>query len=315
MQGMFSTVEKHQLETRLVAVKKYKKYHGQLVQRHYQRELWALRTMGLETETMAREKHVIYLMSAESTNGAHYLTFPFYENTLHDYVEKKDRQFALRAVYQMAQALEFIHSQGIIHCDLSPLNILVDEEEQMALADFGCAHLYSSDAIYPDSGCNAMDEVGTRYYKAPEHLFGYRVYKPSTDIWSLGTIFCELLLGHPIFEGQNDLEQIGAIVRSLGAPSDRVKDEEMEQYPDANKLIFFSDTEYDEDEWGDDETYCEENKGILVSKMPNAKHFSLGSTLRDSLVAPEDQALIRQMLTWSTKERITAKEVHLTEAR
>ena len=160
-----------------------------------------------------------------------------------DHVKKKDRPFALKALYQMAQALDYIHSQGIIHCDLSPLNILVDEDGQLALTDFGCAHLSSSSAAYPDA--SEEEEIGTRYgvfvvsaptilvktkcefryYKAPEHLFGYRIYQPATDLWSLGTIFYELLTGYIAFDGQNDLEQIGAIVRSLGVPSDKVKNE------------------------------------------------------------------------------------------
>ncbi|KAI9499481.1 kinase-like domain-containing protein [Zychaea mexicana] len=229
MEGMFSTVEKQVLETRLVAVKKYKKHHGQLVQRHYQRELWALRTMSLESEAEARENHVICLLSADSTGGAHYLTFPYYEYTLMNFVEDRDRQFALSALYQIAQGLIFLHSQGIVHCDLAPTNILVDHDQQVVIADFGCAHLYSSSTTYPDSGFNSMEEIGTRYYKAPEHLFGYRVYQPATDIWSLGTISCHLLLGHPIFDGQSDLEQIGMIVRSLGPPPIEVKEEVKEE--------------------------------------------------------------------------------------
>jgi serine/threonine protein kinase len=58
-----------------------------------------------------------------------------------------------------------------------------------------------------------------RYYKAPEHLFGSRQYASSTDVWSFGVIFCQILIGYPIFAGESDIEQIGIIVRSLGKPS------------------------------------------------------------------------------------------------
>lgn len=64
-----------------------------------------------------------------------------------------------------------------------------------------------------------------RYYKAPEHLFGSRIYAPSTDIWSLGSIFCHLLRGSPLFTGESDIEQIGQIVRIIGPPPATVLDE------------------------------------------------------------------------------------------
>ena len=63
MAGTFSTVGKQQLDTRIVAVKTYRKRHGRLVQRHYQRELWALRTMNVDSEKMARENRVKYFFS------------------------------------------------------------------------------------------------------------------------------------------------------------------------------------------------------------------------------------------------------------
>lgn len=62
-----------------------------------------------------------------------------------------------------------------------------------------------------------------RWYKAPEHLFGYQVYTSATDIWSLGVIFAELLIGEPLFSGESDLEQIGIIVRALDKPSAEVQ--------------------------------------------------------------------------------------------
>ena len=67
MTGRFSTVRKQQLDTRIVAVKTYKKRHGQLVQRHYQRELWALRTMNIDSETTARKNRVKYFSRRNKT--------------------------------------------------------------------------------------------------------------------------------------------------------------------------------------------------------------------------------------------------------
>lgn len=77
---------------------------------------------------------------------------------------------------------------------------------------------YNAGRLYKRSERFIFVSFYARYYKAPEHLFGYRVYTPATDVWSLGTIFCRLLLGYPIFAGESDLEQIGFIVRRLGRP-------------------------------------------------------------------------------------------------
>lgn len=72
-------------------------------------------------------------------------------------------------MYQLAQGLDFLHNQGIIHCDLSPSNILIDttNDNHMVIADFGCAHFikqYGMDDPVP----NDMDEpdneeIGTLY--------------------------------------------------------------------------------------------------------------------------------------------------------
>lgn len=66
-------------------------------------------------------------------------------------------------------------------------------------------------------------DVGTKWYKAPEILYGARSYDSSIDIWSAGCIFAELLDTTPIFTGQNDLDQIAKIAYFLGKP-DQQKD-------------------------------------------------------------------------------------------
>lgn len=56
-------------------------------------------------------------------------------------------------------------------------------------------------------------------------MFGSKKYAPSTDIWSLGAIYIQLLLGYPIFAGESDIEQIGRVVGRLGSPSQKIEQE------------------------------------------------------------------------------------------
>lgn len=157
-----------------------------------------------------------------------------------------------------------------------------------------------------------------RPYKAPEHLFGHRVYTPATDIWSLGTIVGELLLGRRVFRGESDLEAIGSIVRTLGPPPKEVQDrvsscrkkyakslmstaQEMRSYPDADKLVFFNfniHVPFDED----DEDSTEDD---LARLKPQA----LEDMLEESQMDKRYQRLLKRMLTWSVEDRIRPQEV------
>jgi serine/threonine protein kinase len=61
-------------------------------------------------------------------------------------------------------------------------------------------------------------DVGTRWYKAPDILYGARQYSSSVDIWSAGCLFAELLDTTPLFAGFNDLDQTAKISHMLGSP-------------------------------------------------------------------------------------------------
>lgn len=187
--GVFATVKKSSLHHRVVAVKSYKAQHGRLVKRHCERELEALRAIGTHTERHAWEHHVIrldvffssillirssfwkvvFLLDVQKNASECNLILPFYDKTLLDFISNCDQGFAFNTVYQLAQGLDFLHNQGIIHCDLSPSNILIDttNNNHMVIADFGCAHFikqYGMDDPVP----NDMDEpdneeIGTLY--------------------------------------------------------------------------------------------------------------------------------------------------------
>jgi cell cycle related kinase len=79
-------------------------------------------------------------------------------------------------------------------------------------------------------------EVGTRWYKALEMLFGSKEYDQSVDIWAIGCIFAELMSNEPLFKGMNDIEQIVLIIKTLGTPT-KESWPEFEQLPDFHKIV------------------------------------------------------------------------------
>jgi len=95
--------------------------------------------------------------------------------------------------YQLLRALAYIHSMGICHRDIKPANLLIDPKtHQLKLADFGSAKRLVSDAV----NCSY---ITSRYYRAPELIFGSTSYSHSIDVWSAGCLIAELFLGEPLF--------------------------------------------------------------------------------------------------------------------
>ncbi|KAI8356152.1 kinase-like domain-containing protein [Blakeslea trispora] len=284
MSGTFAHIEKRALDNgQYVAHKIYSKSHGKLVYRHFKREIDIYKRLQKEHPN----PHILYLLDYQETHANFILVFEYFEQNLQSFLGKKDPMLAYQCLYQVAQGLSFLHQNAIIHCDLSPANILVGSSPyRMVICDFGCAH--TTNELIDSS----KEEIGTRMYKAPEHLFGYKQCRPSTDIWSLGAIFAQLLIGYPIFAGQSDIEQIANIVFRLGKPSDKILDLELSDCLDIHKLDFFSEDE-DEIEFDSEQEYAE----FMNSRRP------LSIVLEQEKLSNKDCMLILGMLTWSMQER------------
>lgn len=121
---------------------------------------------------------------------------------------------------QMLAGLAHLHGQQIMHRDLKPDNVLITADGGVKLADFGHA------GRFPEPDQALFHRVVTIWYRAPELLLQAHRYGPAVDVWAAGCIMAELLLRQPLFparfaDGRDDeMQQLAAIVRLLGNPSD-----------------------------------------------------------------------------------------------
>lgn len=115
--------------------------------------------------------------------------------------------------FQLCRALAYIHAKGICHRDIKPQNLLIDPHTcVMKLCDFGSAKTLVR-------GEPNVSYICSRYYRAPELIFGSTAYTTAVDVWSLGCVLAEMLLGEPLFPGENGVDQLVEIIKVLGTPT------------------------------------------------------------------------------------------------
>ncbi|XP_055013322.1 mitogen-activated protein kinase 15 isoform X1 [Boleophthalmus pectinirostris] len=150
-----------------------------------------------------------------------YLIFEYMDTDLHAVIKKgtllKDvhKRYVM---YQLLKAIKFLHSGNVIHRDQKPSNVLLDTDCIVKLCDFGLAR--SLNQIQEDTGNPALTEyVATRWYRAPEILLGSTRYTKGVDMWSLGCILGEMLLGKALFPGTSTMNQIEKIMSAIPHPT------------------------------------------------------------------------------------------------
>ncbi|KAL4384260.1 hypothetical protein GQ457_15G001170 [Hibiscus cannabinus] len=164
-----------------------------------------------------------------------YVIFELMESDLHQVIRANDdltpehHQFFL---YQLLRSLKYIHAANVFHRDLKPKNILANADCKLKICDFGLARVSFNDA---PSAIFWTDYVATRWYRAPE-LCGsfFSKYTPAIDIWSIGCIFAEMLIGKPLFPGKNVVHQLDLMTDMLGTPSaesiSKIRNEKARRY-------------------------------------------------------------------------------------
>ncbi|MBA3560239.1 MAG: protein kinase, partial [Gemmatimonadaceae bacterium] len=146
--------------------------------------------------------HILPLLDSGESDGLLYYVMPFMEGeTLRARMDRRGALPVADAVViarEVADALGYAHSRGIVHRDIKPENILLDSGHAL-VADFGIAR--AVDEAAPDRITATGFAVGTLQYMSPEQSEGRRDVDARSDLYSLGCVLYEMLAGAPPFSG------------------------------------------------------------------------------------------------------------------
>ena len=199
---------------KFVAIKKFKEIGDDLIKKTMKRELKMLQRL--------HHPNIVQFQDAFKRKGNLFLVFEFVDKNLLELIEEHPKglepNLIRNIIFQLCKAIKYLHDQKIIHRDIKPENLLITENNETKLCDFGFARLISGNSE------KLTDYVATRWYRAPELLISQGEYGPEVDYWAIGCIMGELVDGNPLFPGENELDQIHCIQKVLGNLTEKQQD-------------------------------------------------------------------------------------------
>ena len=168
----------------------------------------------IKTTAHLQHPHILSLFDSGEADGIVYYVMPYVEGeSLRDRLTREHQlpvDEAVRIAREVADALEYAHSHGVIHRDIKPENILLHGGHAQ-VADFGIALAVSRS----DSGGRMTEtgmSLGTPYYMSPEQAMGEREITARSDVYALGAVLYEMLTGEPPFTGPTAQAIIARVV-------------------------------------------------------------------------------------------------------
>lgn len=147
--------------------------------------------------------------------GSVYLSFKYMEYDLFGLIHSGKVNMNLPQIknimFQILSGVQYLHKNSVIHRDLKTSNILINNKGEVKITDFGLAKKWSTKINKPFT-----NNVVTLWYRAPEILLGSTNYNCSVDLWSIGCIFCEILLNTPPFHALLEKELFKQINNQIG---------------------------------------------------------------------------------------------------
>src|SRR5205085_8558522 len=138
--------------------------------------------------------HIVGVIDAGEDDGAPFIVFEFVDGeTLKERIRRNGRLAIPEAIayaIEIARALGAAHAQGIVHRDVKPQNVLIDEEGAAKVTDFGIARSLDEEGLTAEGRV-----LGTTDYVSPEQALGHDIASGQCDIYSLGIVLFEMLTG------------------------------------------------------------------------------------------------------------------------
>ncbi|XP_022735027.1 cyclin-dependent kinase G-2-like isoform X2 [Durio zibethinus] len=149
-----------------------------------------------------------------------FMVMEYMEHDLKGLMETMKQPFSQSEVkclmLQLLEGVKYLHDNWVLHRDLKTSNLLLNNQGELKICDFGLARQYGS-PLKPYTHL-----VVTLWYRAPELLLGARQYSTAIDMWSLGCIMAELLSKEPLFNGKTEFDQLDKIFKTLGTPNETI---------------------------------------------------------------------------------------------
>jgi serine/threonine-protein kinase len=168
--------------------------------------------------------NICAIYDIDESDGLFYIVMPYAEGrTLKHVISGRPMEIlsALSIGVQIADAITTAHARGIVHRDIKPNNIVVNDQGKVKVLDFGLAKMLATDQEAGADPDKSMTEIGLPYgtagYGSPEQAAGERV-DHRTDIFSLGVLIYEMVTGHQPFKGRNRIEILNSVINDEPEP-------------------------------------------------------------------------------------------------
>ncbi len=171
-----------------------------------------------------RNEHIVQVYDHFKEDNAYFIVMEYVDGiTLEDLIQKKrylSNQAASLIFCEICKALKYAHDQNVIHRDIKPANILISNDGVVKLVDFGVST--SLDGDTSDGLTRAGMTIGTPSYLAPEQIANAKNRDKRTDIYSMGVMFYEMVVGKKPFQGGFTPEIIVSIEKGKYTPPRKI---------------------------------------------------------------------------------------------
>jgi len=174
-----------------------------------------------EVSLLKHLKHpnIVEMSGVLYDEGDLFLVFEFVNQDLKGYIDDLPRgtypsaKTVKRFTYFLTEGIRHCHARRVLHRDLKPQNILISDDGELKIADFGLGREHG----LPIN--ELTHEVVTLWYRPPEILLGKQRYSGSADVWGIACIMAEMATKIPLFTGDSEIDQLFQIYKIMGTPN------------------------------------------------------------------------------------------------